>query len=110
MKCPKCQFENPDDSKFCLKCGEKIELTCPQCGKTLPVGSIFCNECGHNLKESKKTPPLDYSEPQSYTPNFLADKILTIRSSLEGERKLITVLFAVHAHLFNDDLRAFRYH
>jgi class 3 adenylate cyclase len=38
--------------------------------------------------------PIDYSEPQSYTPKFLADKILTSRTSLEGERKLVTVLFA----------------
>jgi class 3 adenylate cyclase len=30
----------------------------------------------------------------SYTPPYLADKILTTRSALEGERKLVTVLFA----------------
>ena len=40
------------------------------------------------------TPPLDYSHPQSYTPKFLAEKILTTRISIEGERKLVTVLFA----------------
>ena len=38
--------------------------------------------------------PPDYSKPHSYTPKFLADKILTSRSSIEGERKLVTVLFA----------------
>ncbi|MCP4273295.1 MAG: adenylate/guanylate cyclase domain-containing protein [Gammaproteobacteria bacterium] len=37
---------------------------------------------------------MDYSEPQSYTPKFIADKILTTRSSIEGDRKLVTVLFA----------------
>ncbi|MDB4443906.1 AAA family ATPase, partial [bacterium] len=31
---------------------------------------------------------------KSYTPKFMADKILTTRSSIEGERKLVTVLFA----------------
>ena len=87
MKCLKCQFEIPDDSKFCLECGEKIETTCPQCGKKLPVGSKFCNECGYNLKEPEETPPIDYSEPQSYTPKFLADKILASSSSIEGERR-----------------------
>ena len=32
--------------------------------------------------------------PLSYTPKHLADKILTTRSTLHGERKPITVLFA----------------
>jgi class 3 adenylate cyclase len=32
--------------------------------------------------------------PLSYTPKHLADKILTSRSALEGERKQVTVLFA----------------
>jgi len=25
MKCPKCQAENPDDTLFCGKCGNKFE-------------------------------------------------------------------------------------
>jgi class 3 adenylate cyclase/tetratricopeptide (TPR) repeat protein len=32
--------------------------------------------------------------PRSYTPPYLAEKILTSRSALEGERKQVTVLFA----------------
>jgi class 3 adenylate cyclase/tetratricopeptide (TPR) repeat protein len=46
------------------------------------------------MKPPKEAPSIDYSQPQSYTPKFLADKILTTRSSIEGERKLVTVLFA----------------
>jgi len=34
------------------------------------------------------------SAPASYTPTHLAEKILTSRSALEGERKQVTVLFA----------------
>jgi class 3 adenylate cyclase/tetratricopeptide (TPR) repeat protein len=33
-------------------------------------------------------------EPLTYTPPYLAEKILTSRSALEGERKQVTVLFA----------------
>jgi class 3 adenylate cyclase len=88
MKCPKCQTENPATRKFCRECGAKLLLVCPN----LPDDK-FCGECGHNFKKPKEAPPIDYSEPHSYTPKFLADKILTTRSSIEGERKQITVLF-----------------
>ncbi len=94
MKCPKCQLENPDDAKFCNQCACRLEVSCPECGKVNPPGSKFCNQCAHDLTELKAAPPIDYSQPQSYTPKFLADKILTARSSIEGERKLVTVLFA----------------
>ena len=94
MKCPKCQFDNPEGSKFCNECGNKLELVCPECGKVNPLGSKFCNGCGHDLGKTKEAPPVDYDQPQSYTPKYLADKILTTRTSVEGERKLVTVLFA----------------
>ena len=42
----------------------------------------------------RRLTPLDLTQPHSYTPKFLADKILTTRSSIEGERKVVTVLFA----------------
>jgi len=32
--------------------------------------------------------------PQSYTPGYLTEKILTAKNALEGERKQVTVLFA----------------
>jgi class 3 adenylate cyclase/tetratricopeptide (TPR) repeat protein len=35
-----------------------------------------------------------FAPPQSYTPKHLAEKILTSKSALEGERKQVTVLFA----------------
>jgi len=94
MKCPKCQFGNREGAIFCLECGEKLELVCPQCGKMLPLLAKFCDGCGQDITEVKVAPSIDYSQPQSYTPQFLADKILTTRSTIEGERKLVTVLFA----------------
>ncbi|EFK06341.1 adenylate and Guanylate cyclase catalytic domain protein [delta proteobacterium NaphS2] len=60
----------------------------------LPNGAKFCNECGHDLRKPADTQPIDLNQPQSYTPKHLADKILTTRSAIEGERKLVTVLFA----------------
>src|SRR5215831_16627858 len=39
-------------------------------------------------------PPAAPPAPLAYTPPYLAEKILTTRSAMEGERKQITVLFA----------------
>jgi class 3 adenylate cyclase len=39
-------------------------------------------------------PTSRFSSPQQYTPKHLADRILTSKSALEGERKQVTVLFA----------------
>ncbi|MCJ7685548.1 MAG: AAA family ATPase, partial [Desulfobacteraceae bacterium] len=94
MKCSKCQCENREEAKFCGECGHKFEVKCPECGTNNRAGNRFCDECGHDLRKPKEAPSVDYSEPQSYTPKHLADKILTTRSSIEGERKLVTVFFA----------------
>jgi class 3 adenylate cyclase/predicted ATPase len=69
-------------------------LACPKCAAEILPDDKYCGECGYDLRGSEEPAPIDYSEPQSYTPKFLADKILTTRSSIEGERKLVTVLFA----------------
>jgi class 3 adenylate cyclase/tetratricopeptide (TPR) repeat protein len=74
VKCPKCQFENPEQARFCNECGNKLELACPKCGKVNPLGSKFCNECGQRLEEVVE-----------------AEKAAL---ELEGERKHVTVLFS----------------
>src|SRR5207248_5094399 len=38
--------------------------------------------------------PSRFTSPGSYTPKHLAERILTSRAALEGERKQITILFA----------------
>jgi class 3 adenylate cyclase/tetratricopeptide (TPR) repeat protein len=94
MKCPGCQFDNRESAKFCRECGIKLEHKCPSCGYPCKSDSLFCDECGYNFATPKAPLPVDYSRPESYTPKFLADKILNTRSAVEGERKVVTVLFA----------------
>ena len=94
MKCPKCQTQNPAAARFCIECGQPIEVKCPKCDTVTPAGGKFCMRCGHNLEKKLETEPIDFARPQTYTPKFLAEKILTNRSSIEGERKLVTVFFA----------------
>jgi hypothetical protein len=96
MKCPKCQFENREEAIFCRSFGAPLQgdIYCLNCEASNPPDSKFCEKCGRDLKPPEETPSVRYSEPQSYTLKFLADKILTTRSSLAGERKVVKVLFA----------------
>jgi hypothetical protein len=73
MKCPKCELDSREGAKFCLKCGEKLELNCPQCGKKLPLLAEFCDECGQSLEET------------------IGERTLP---ETESERKHVTVLFS----------------
>jgi len=93
MKCPRCQHENPPQAKFCLECGARVALTCTTCRSELPAGAKYCLECGAPVA-SQATAELRFTSPESYTPKHLAEKILTSKSALEGERKQVTVLFA----------------
>ena len=93
MQCPRCQHENPPGSNFCLGCGTRLGATCSACGNDLPAGSRFCNKCGTPVSEASPG-QTRFASPQSYTPKHLAEKILTSRTALEGERKQVTVLFA----------------
>jgi class 3 adenylate cyclase len=93
MKCPRCQHENPPGSSFCLECGARLAQACASCGAELPAGSKFCNKCGTPVATEAPTQPR-FASPDSYTPRHLAEKILTSKSALEGERKQVTVLFA----------------
>ena len=94
MKCQKCRSDNPLGIQFCGKCGTKLAKICSQCGFDNPPGFDFCGKCGQILAEPKAAPAIDYSQPLSYTPKHLADKILAARTTIEGERKQVTVLFA----------------
>jgi len=101
MVCHACQSDNPDDARFCEACGMLLDPRCPSCGQQNRATARFCRKCGVDLRSgtahsaSTRTdvdrPPTD---PRVYTPHHLAEKILTTRSALEGERKQVTVLFA----------------
>jgi len=92
MRCPQCQRDNPPHAKFCLEGGAPLAFTCRKCGAELPASAKFCLACAHPVG----TPVAGFARlasPEAYTPRHLAERILTSRSVLEGERKQVTVLF-----------------
>jgi tetratricopeptide (TPR) repeat protein len=91
MTCPRCHAENRDGLRFCEDCGSRLTLACSQCGGELAPGKRFCGSCGAPAtgQSAART-----ASPESYTSKHLAEKILTSKAALEGERKQVTVLFA----------------
>src|SRR5262245_28168163 len=86
MRCPSCDFDNPEGMKFCGECGSPLALR-PSASQTA--------DAGLRTPDSPSPQP-----PVSYTPTHLAERILAEREALEaratpdGERKTITALFA----------------
>jgi len=91
MICPSCREQNPSEANFCVGCGARLAQSCASCGTVLPRGSRFCYGCGTAVAAVAGAPARSTS-PESYTPKHLAEKIISSKSSLEGERKQITVL------------------
>src|SRR5438876_593019 len=93
MQCPQCQHENPPRAKFCEECAAPLARTCANCGTPISPGAKFCPECAHPVAVGTGTQP-HFASPDAYTPRHIAEKILTSKAALEGERKQVTVLFA----------------
>src|SRR4051794_28354921 len=95
MICPACRRENPTDARFCTGCGKGLELLCGACQTTNTADSRFCKGCGKSLATvSAPSAEPSLPAPETYMPRHLAERILTSRAALEGERKQVTVLFA----------------
>jgi len=81
MKCPQCQFENPNGTKFCVECGSKLELLCPKCGFSNSPSYKFCGECGYDFTKTSAITLKPIETPSKPT---ITDQ----------ERKYVTVLFS----------------
>jgi class 3 adenylate cyclase len=94
MRCPRCRHENRATATFCGECGASLAApaACPRCGTSNPAGHRFCDGCGDPIGGRAAPRALPG------TPGHLAEKILRGRGAMEGERKLVTVLFADVVH------------
>jgi class 3 adenylate cyclase len=93
MQCPRCRHDNREGRRFCSKCGVALAAACSSCGFTNEPGDEFCGGCGARLG-ARQPAQAKFTSPDTYTPKHLAERILTSKAALEGERKQVTVLFA----------------
>lgn len=99
MKCSKCKFQNPEEMKFCGKCGSKLAVVCDICGFKNPDGFGFCGKCGKALTSHSTS----QSSAQAFGEKFektqhrfsrdIKEKIESQNKKIEGEYKQVTILF-----------------
>ena len=90
----RCRADNSPGRRFCGECGAPLAVPCGSCGFSNEPGIKFCGGCGAPLGAAPATAIAKFASPEAYTPKHLAEKILTSKAALEGERKQVTVLFA----------------
>lgn len=86
--CGECGFQNDDRARFCESCGISLQERCPNCRATVRAHQKFCRDCGRPLGA------IQAGLSKIRTPKHLAERILSARPSVEGERKIATLLFA----------------
>jgi len=89
MRCSKCGTENAPGKKFCSQCGRGLAALCPKCGTENPATSRYCGDCGAELIDAVRA---DTAQAGSGIRVDVEQPDLT--SSLDGERKTVTALFA----------------
>ena len=89
MRCSKCGSDNREGRKFCTTCGTPLVATCAKCGAPVQSNEKYCGQCGAAISASALSAPLS-AQP---SPLQLSDPI-PATESIEGERKVVTALFA----------------
>src|SRR5262245_40543736 len=86
------QFQLDDDALHDLT--EELLYAHPEVRDDAGRGLIWTGDAGPAPAATAAHVEPSGQAPLAYTPPYLAEKILTSRSALEGERKQVTVLFA----------------
>src|SRR5438552_18370574 len=111
--CATCGHRNRSQARFCEACGRALESRCVTGGNELSAAARFCDACGAPVPgatavasdiprvvapvaapQAGRVAPAPGRDPRVHTPQHLAERILSGRGALEGERKQVTVLFA----------------
>src|SRR5271167_1427210 len=93
MRCLSCEYDNPADALFCMKCGTKVERRCSSCDTANPADANFCRKCGGALGAAA-TASLPSPAATAKTPRVEITHERQTAEGLEGERKTVTALFA----------------
>ncbi len=82
LVCPSCYKESPDMANFCLHCGTSLK-SLPKSEKEIPPEN-----------ESPQTNETMTEALRRLTPTSYVEKLLAAKGKIEGERRVVTILFS----------------
>lgn len=99
MKCPNCHNELPNEAKFCLHCGTRIEVDnttveCPSCHARIPKDSKFCPDCGEKIVQKLQ------DDSQYYFPYIAKNGLIGFKDIRTDE--IIIKAEYIYASLFHE--------
>jgi Double zinc ribbon len=83
MRCFSCATENRTGTRFCVKCGQRLDRSCSACGASYTEGDEFCGQCGASLAGAVAAVPRPNPAPAGGS-----------TSVGTAERRHVSVLFA----------------
>ena len=86
MRRPSCNYDNPADALFCMKCGTRLEPRCSSCDTVNPADANFCRKCGGALGAAA-TVSSPGPAAAAKTPRIEVTHKRSTAEGLEGERK-----------------------
>jgi class 3 adenylate cyclase/predicted ATPase len=93
MRCSKCGTESTTGRKFCAACGSPRLRSCAKCGAENAPSSAFCEDCGTALLGNTTSAAIGSSDG-SIAPVMSVTPEQDTSTTIEGERKTVTALFA----------------
>jgi len=108
MKCPKCQFDNPEGAKFCIECGHKFGEELAIVGERKQVTVLFSDLSGYTAMSER----LDPEEVKSIITRIFGE-IAQVVAKYDGSIEkfigdAVVALFGVPKAHEDDPVRALR--
>jgi len=112
MPCPHCGDMSPPGARFCPACGTSLVRAvggeCPGCAAPSLEGARYCWACGTMLSQQETDATLSLFAPSEggpsrpeltrslrrFLPAQYLERLKASRGALNGERRVVTILFA----------------
>jgi formylglycine-generating enzyme required for sulfatase activity/serine/threonine protein kinase len=72
-ECPQCATSNPSHGKFCVECGEILQMQCLKCEVEMQIWNKACGECGSLQTPLVETKLSELKEIHDQAEKFLID-------------------------------------